>query len=134
MENNSSNSFFLSPTNKNKFSSIISSLNPIGLKVLNPAILLAQIACLLIFLICLRMKFHLIFLTSIISLFLWVYFHQSWKLSKSFQYISSTTTTIVQYLFYQILKKSLEKLVYNRITKLLNNNNLIYLFSVWFLT
>ena len=32
------------------------------------------------------------------------------------------------------IEKSLEKLVYNRITKFLNNNNLIYPFSVWFLT
>ena len=52
MKNNSSNSFFLSPTSKNEISSIISSLNPIGLKVLNHTSLLVQIAYLLIFLNC----------------------------------------------------------------------------------
>ena len=64
-ENNSSNLFILSPTNKNEISSIISSF--------------VQIVYLLRFLNYLRikLKFHLIFMTSIISLFLWVYFHQS---------------------------------------------------------
>ena len=90
-ENNSSNLFILSPTNKNEISSIISSF--------------LQIVYLLRFLNYLRikLKFHLIFMTSIISLFLWVYFHQSWKLPNSFLYIkrtqTSTTITLLQLSF-----------------------------------
>ena len=92
--------------------------------------LLVQIAYLQRFSNYWRMKFHLISLISIISLFLWVYSHQSWKLPKSYLYIkrslSSTAITIIQYLIYQILKKIIEKLVYHKITKFLNVNMFIY--------
>ena len=74
----------------------------------NQLSLLVQIAYLLRFLNCSKIKFHLIFQTSIISLFLRVYFYQSWKLPKSLLYkkrtLRSTAIAIVQWLFYQILK------------------------------
>ena len=115
MENNSSNSFFLSPTNKSEISSIISCLNPN--KFVGPKSIPTKILKLLKD----EISSHLFDIYNIS--FQWVYFHQSWKLPKSYLYIkrtlSSATITIVKYLFYQILKKLLEKLVYNRITKFL---------------
>ena len=116
MANNSSKSFLLSPTNENEISGIISSLNPnksVGLNSKPTKILKL-----------------LIFPTSIISLFLWVYSHQSCKLSKPFLYMKKDSkldcnnyrpTSLLPN-----IEKKLDKLVYNRITKLLNDNNFIY--------
>ena len=57
------------------------------------------------------MKFYLIFLISVISVFLWVFFHQYWKLPKSFLYIkrnlSLTTTTIIHIPFTKYWKINL---------------------------
>ena len=116
MDNNSSKSFLLSPTNENEISGIISSLNPN--KSVGPNSKPTKILKLLIF------------PTSIISLFLWVYSHQSCKLSKPFLHMKKDSkldcnnyrpTSLLPN-----IEKKLDKLVYNRITKLLNDNNFIY--------
>ena len=95
MENKSFRSFYLSPTNKNEISSIISSLNPnncIGQNSIPKKILKL-----------LRMKFHFIFLTSVTTLFLWIYSHQSFLYIK--RTVSLTAVISIQYFFNQILKK-----------------------------
>ena len=65
-----------------------------------------------------------------ISFFLWFYSHQSWKLPKLFLYIKKDSKLDCKnyrpiYLLPNI-EKFLEKFVHNRITKFLDNNNLIY--------
>ena len=82
------------------------------------------------FLNCLGMKSDLIFLASVISLFLWVCSHQSYKKTK---YIRVDKKGFILYFndyslisLLQNIIKLLAKLVYNRIYKILNDNNLIY--------
>ena len=101
--------------------SIIFSLNPS--KSVGPYGMPTKILALL------KDGIYIIFLTSMISLFSCMCSNQSGKLSKSFW--SSTVVTLVQHLFHQILKKKKRKkkegLVYKKIIKFLNDNNLIYL-------
>ena len=114
MEYNSSKSFFLSPTNKMKFQSLFLAC-PNGIPTKIRKLLKDEISSHLsdIFYGCIPIspencQSH--FCTT----------------------LSSTAVTIVQCFFCQILKKNLEKVVYNRITKFLNENNLIYLLQFGF--
>ena len=64
------------------------------------------------------------------SFFLCMYCHQSWKLPKSYLYVKKTLKFYCNnYHLISILpniEKVLEKLLYSRITKFLNDNNSIY--------
>ena len=104
MENNSLKSLFLSPTNKNEIWSIISGFNPN--KALGPNNIPKKIPKVPI-------KDGISSnLSDIYNHFFYgcMYSHHSWKLPKPFLYIkmtlSWTAITIIQYLFYQILKKN----------------------------
>ena len=107
MENNSLKSLFLSPTNKNEIWSIISGFNPN--KALGPNNIPKKIPKVPI-------KDGISSnLSDIYNHFFYgcMYSHHSWKLPKPFLYIkmtlSWTAITIIQYLFYQILKKKIRK-------------------------
>ena len=111
MKNNSSNSFFLSPTNKNEISSIISSLHPN--KSVGPNSIPTKILKLL---------------KDEISSHLSDIYNISFSMGM-FPSVLKTAKVIPLYKKdsnKKDSKKMLEKLVYNRITKYLNNNNLIY--------
>ena len=122
MENNSSNSFLLSPTNKNKISSILSCLNPnksvgpnsIPTKILK--LLKDEISSHLSDIY--NISFSMGIFPSVLKTAKVIPVHK--KDSKldcnNYRPISLLPN----------IEKILEKLVYNRITKFLNNNNLIY--------
>ena len=122
MENNSLNSFFLSPTNKNEISSIISSLNP------NKSVGPNSIPTKILKLLKDEISSHLSDIYNIsFSMGIFPSVLKTAKVipvdkkdskldCKNYQPISLLPN----------IEKILGKLVYNRIAKFFNNNNLIY--------
>ena len=121
MENNSSKSFFLSPTNKNEISSIISSLNPN--KSVGPNSIPTKILKLLKY----EISSHLSDIYNI--LFSMGVFPSVLKTVKVIPvHKKDSILDCNNYLPISLLPDTeniLEKLVYNRNTKFLNDNNFI---------
>ena len=75
------------------------------------------------------MKFHLIPLTSLIPLFLKVYSYPSLKAAKVisvYQKDSKIDSNYRPVSFLPNIEEKVENSIYNRVTKFLNDNNIIY--------